>query len=70
MSVSIQAAPTVGEIARRFGVSVHQVEYVVKSRKIQAASVAGNARIFAEHDVAYIGSELRRIAEEREGGGL
>jgi hypothetical protein len=64
---AVQPAATVGVIARQNGVPVHRVEYVIKSRDIQPASVAGNARIFSEADVEYIGAELRRINEEREG---
>lgn len=65
MSTPTPAAPTVGVIARRLGVPLHRVEYVIRSREIQPVSVAGNARIFAESDVAFIASELRRIEQER-----
>jgi hypothetical protein len=68
MSTSVPAAPTIGEIARRLGEPVHRIEYVVRSRDIQPASWAGNARIFSEADVDFIRSELRRIDEERDGG--
>lgn len=60
------AAPTVGEIARRLGVHVHQVEYVVRTRGIRPSAVAGNARIFSEADVERIGAELVRIASHGE----
>ena len=59
---------TVGEIARRTGSHIHQVEYVVRAREIRPASRAGNARVFSETDVERIASELRRIASlKREG---
>jgi DNA-binding transcriptional MerR regulator len=64
MPISI---PTVGEIARRHNVPIHRVEYVIRSRGIQPVGRAGNARVFAERDVARIGSELCRIAQERGG---
>ena len=65
MSHSIPRVPTVGVIAQRLGASVHQVEYVIRTRDIQPSGVAGNARVFAETDVDRIASELRQIAEER-----
>jgi len=57
--------PTVGEIARRLGVPVHRVEYVIRARAIAPCGRAGNARVFTEADVARIGAELRRIEMER-----
>ena len=59
--------PTVGSIARRFGVSTHKVEYVIETRGINPIGRAGNARVFSEASVRHIGSELHRIAEDREG---
>ena len=67
MAASAPAVPTVGEIARRFGVPVHKVEYVVRARQVQPIGWAGNARIFSEAAVDRIGGELRRIEEERGG---
>ena len=67
MSLSVPAAPTVGEIARRLGVPVHRIEYVIRSRDVRPVSRAGNARVFTDADITYIRSELRRIDEEREG---
>jgi hypothetical protein len=65
-AIAPRAAPTVGEIARREGVNVHQVEYVIRSRGICPVATAGNARLFSEADVGRIASELRRIRAERE----
>lgn len=59
--------PTVGEIARRTGATFHQVDYVIRSRRIEPAGVAGNSRVFTEADVARIASELKRIAADRGG---
>jgi hypothetical protein len=59
--------PTVGEIARRLGVPLHKVEYVIRARAIAPQGWAGNARVFSEADVARIQSELKRIAAEKEG---
>lgn len=58
--------PTVGEIARRLGESLHRIEYVIRSRNIQPAGRAGHVRIFAEADVAHIADELRHIDARQE----
>lgn len=58
--------PTVGEIARRLGESLHRIEYVIRSRNIQPASRAGHVRIFAEADVSQIADELRQIDARQE----
>ncbi len=60
--------PTVGVIAERNGASIHQVEYIIRSRNIEPAGTAGNARVFDEAAVQRIASELKRIAADREGG--
>jgi len=59
--------PTVGEIARRLGVAVHRVEYVIRARRVRPSGWAGNARVFTEADVDRIRSELRRIDAEKGG---
>lgn len=58
--------PTVGEIARRYGVPIHRVEYVIRTRCIEPAGIAGNARIYSDSDVERIASELKRIERDRE----
>ncbi len=68
MQAAAPVLSTVGEIARRLGEPLHRIEYVIRSRNIQPAARAGNARIFSDSDVTYMASELRRIDEEREGG--
>jgi hypothetical protein len=57
---------SVGDIARQHGVSLHRVLYVIRSRDIRPAGMAGNARLFTPADAERIGSELRRIAEDKE----
>lgn len=59
--------PTVGEIARRHGVPVHRVEYVIRSRHIQPIGKAGNSLIYSNEAVERIASHLHRIDEERGG---
>ena len=61
-------ANTVGVIARRFNEPVHRITYIIESRGIQPISVAGNSRVFDEPAVQRIGSELKRIADDRNGG--
>jgi hypothetical protein len=61
--------PTVGEIARRLNEPLHRIEYVIRSRGIQPARIAGNVRIFSEDHVARITAELRQI-DGKKGGGL
>jgi hypothetical protein len=60
------ALPTVGQIAQRLGVPVHRISYVIDSRGIKPVGWAGNAKVFDEPAVQRIGSELKRIAEDKE----
>jgi hypothetical protein len=55
-------APTVGAIADRHDVKVHQVRHVIQTRKLRPVGRAGIAYIYSEADVDFIGHELRRIA--------
>ena len=64
MSESTTSMPTVGEIARRLGVPVHRVQYVIRSRGIRPACRAGIARVFSEADEAFIKHEITRIQRE------
>lgn len=61
MQPSKVTVPTIGEIARRLGESIHRVEYVVRTRGIRPSGRAGHVRIFTETDVSRIADELRRI---------
>lgn len=54
---------TVGTIARRKGVPVHRIEYIVHSRGIAAEGFAGNSRVFSAAATDQIEQELDRIAE-------
>lgn len=56
---------TTGEIARRLGVAVHRVEYVISTRRIQAAGRAGIAKVYSDAQLRYIEKELKQIEEER-----
>ncbi len=50
---------TIGQIAERLGVPVHQVKYAILSRRIDPRNRAGRYRLFAEEDVAAIAAALR-----------
>jgi len=69
MATSAPTLITVGEIARRLGEPLHRVVHVIDSRKVQPIGRAGSLRVFAESDVDFVRSELRRIDEERNGDG-
>ena len=56
---------TVGEIARRLETKVHRVEYIIRSRYIEATGWAGHARVFSARDLTQIESELRRMDADR-----
>jgi len=66
MTERVPVAPTIGEIARRLGVAIHRVEYVVRTRNLMPVSRAGNLRVFAETDVDYVARELQRMDANRE----
>jgi len=62
---TVESLLTVGEIARRLGLPVHRVEYVIRSRKIPPVSWAGHARVFHDADLDRIAAELQRMAPAR-----
>jgi DNA-binding transcriptional MerR regulator len=57
--------PTVGVIAEKFGVPVHRVEYVIRRWTIVPASRAGNAYVYSDDDVEFIGAQLQRTQADR-----
>lgn len=61
MSNSTPTLPTIGEIARRLGESIHRIGYVIRARHIRPTGWAGNARVFAEEAVEAIAKELHHI---------
>ncbi len=56
---------TVGIIARRLGASLHRIEYIIRSRGIEAFATAGNARVYSEEAVDLIARELASIDSAR-----
>ncbi len=57
---------TVGEIARRLDTKVHRIEYIIRSRNIEATGWAGHARVFSGASLEHIESELRRMDADRQ----
>lgn len=60
-----QTLLTVGEIARRLEERIHRIEYVIRSRRIEASGWAGHARVFSQANLDHIASELRRMDADR-----
>lgn len=60
---------SVGTLARLFGVPIHRIQYVIRSRGIAHVGVAGNVRLYGKAAAQWIGSELQRIAGDRNGRG-
>ena len=56
---------TVGEIARRLQTKVHRIEYIIRSRNIEASGWAGHARVFSDAAFQRIESELARMEADR-----
>lgn len=65
MSAIVQAIPTIGEIARRLGVPIHCIDYVIRARRIRPSGRAGNVRVFSAEDVSRIAEEINRIRQQR-----
>ena len=60
---------SIGAIAKRFGVEVHQVEYVLRSRPdLTPVGRAGAANLYDEPTVERIGHILREIAAKKHAG--
>lgn len=59
MTYPAPRAPTVGAIADRHNVKVHQIRHIIGSRGLRPAGRAGNAYIYTEADAEFIGDELR-----------
>ena len=52
---------TIGSIARRLKVHVHQIEYIMRSRDIKEIGWAGNARVYDDKALETIASELKTV---------
>ncbi len=56
---------TVGELARRAGVPVHRVTYVIETRGILPVGRAGHARVFSAAAADQVLTTLSQMAAER-----
>jgi hypothetical protein len=68
MSAQTPSIHSVGTLALLYGVPVHRIAYIIRTRGIEPAGIAGNVRLFDEAAAQRIGSELQRIADDRRGG--
>jgi len=57
----------VGSLSKVYRVPVHRIEYIIRTRGIQPAGMAGNVRLFDEPAARRVGSELERIEQEKRG---
>ena len=58
---------TLGQLARRFDVSTHQLKYAVDQYRIEPVMRAGIIRLWSEDAIPLIKSALDRIAANRSG---
>jgi hypothetical protein len=59
---------TTGRIAGRLGVPLHRVSYIIRSRRIKPAALAGRLRLYDREAVAMIRHELNAIDARRSCG--
>jgi hypothetical protein len=63
---SVQQFVTIGDIAQTVGRPIHQVNYVIKTRRIPSCGRAGTTRVFDVQAVERIRAELQRIVNAKE----
>ena len=51
---------TVGEVAERLGIKIHRAEYLLRSRNVQPAGMAGRYRLFDESAIQRLQKELKK----------
>ena len=61
------ATYSTGQIARKLGVNVSRVEYILETRKIEPLGRVGFNRFFGQVAFDLIAAELRKIADKRKG---
>lgn len=61
----MQTMYTLGDLARRFNVSLPQVKYALEASRIEARQRVGIVRVWNDDDLPAIESALKRIAERR-----
>ena len=55
---------TIGDLARRYGLNKHQINYALGSGGIEAAHRVGIFRMFTDEQLPLIEAELARIAKK------
>ncbi len=60
---------TTGRIAGKLGVPIHRVSYIIRSRGLKPAALAGRLRLYDREAVAMIRHELNAIDARRNCGG-
>lgn len=53
---------SLGEIARRFGVPLHRIQYVVRTRSISARQCVGGRNLYSPADSELIADALSEVA--------
>lgn len=56
---------TIGVMARRLNRPPHAIDYVLRTRQIRPAAIAGNSRVFTEEDLDRVAAELRHIEAQK-----
>jgi len=64
-STAPPALDTTGRIAGKLGVPLHRVTYIIKSRRLKPAALAGRLRLYDRDSVAVIRHELNAIDARR-----
>jgi hypothetical protein len=67
-TATAQSLVTTGDLAKRHGVDRDRIDYVVKTRRIEPAAMAGHFRLFDEPAQSVIANELAAIRDKRSGG--
>ena len=58
---------TVGQIAQRLGISLHQAKYAIETYRIKPRMRIGITRVWSEEDLPRIKSAVARVAANRGG---
>lgn len=56
---------TLGQLAKRLNVSIHQLKYAIEQNNIEPVTRVGIIRVWSEENIPLIESALRRIAGRR-----
>jgi len=65
---NLPSLDTTGRIAGKLGVPLHRVSYIIRSRRLKPAALAGRLRLYDREAVAMIRHELNAIDARRNCG--